>query len=82
MTAPKMTEHKRLQSYQDKLEAIRDFIGWMMRDGYSICRLNQYGEMVGDEITPTDAWLYNYFGIDQAALEAEREQAVRYALDR
>ena len=80
MTAPKMTEHKRLAQLQDRIEILQDFLGYLADTDYRIVTYNDYGELT-DELDVSGNYVYNYFGIDPAVLEAEREQAVRYALE-
>lgn len=79
MTAPKMTEHRKLAQLQDRVECLQSFLSYLATLDWQICQVYQ-GE-VTDRIEMNGTFVYRYFGLDPDALEAEREQAVRYVLE-
>jgi hypothetical protein len=80
MNAPAMTEHKKLRELQDRVEVLHDFLQLLDMQGYSIVLRDSYGEIT-ETLDTSGGYVYNYFGIDPSALEVEREQAVRWALE-
>ena len=80
MTAPRMAEHRKLAQLQDRIEVLQGFLGFLADTEYRIARYDDYGELI-EVLDVSGNYVYNYFGIDPAALEAEREEAVRYVLD-
>ena len=80
INAPAMTEHKKLAQLQDRVETLQSFLGFLADAEYRLVRYNDYGELT-EELDVSGHYIFDYFGIDPAALEAEREEAVRYALE-
>lgn len=79
MNAPDMTEHRKLQSYQDKIEGIEDFIEMLKDGGWKVCLV--YQGYVQRELTLDSAFVYSLYGIDTGALEDEKKRAVEWALN-
>jgi hypothetical protein len=65
-----MTEHRKLAAVQDRVDAVLGFMQYLAANGWA-----------PTELTITADFVYQWFDIDPAALEAEREEAVRYVLD-
>lgn len=79
MNIPTMPEHQRLAACRDKLDTLRSLRAWINDQGYSVCRIDRYGESYG-HLALTDEWLYEFLGIDSQELEREREAVLHYVM--
>jgi len=78
---PTMTEHRKMQENAVAIDATLAFVHHLKDNGWAFCDIDKYGEVVQETLDLTDKFVYQWFGIDTRALEAEREQAVRYVLE-
>lgn len=80
MNIPTMTEHRKMQENAFAINTLLAFVHHLKSNGLTVNYVDDYGE-VTERLDLTDQYVYQWFGIDIAALEAEREQAVRYVLE-
>lgn len=80
MNIPTMTEHRKMQESAVAIDALLAFVRHLKDNGWTVNYVDGYGA-VTERLDLTDQYVYQWLGIDTKALEAEREQAVRYVLD-
>lgn len=80
MNTPDMREHRKLQSIKDRIEAVEDFIEFLNDGEWKVCRV--HGFEVKEELTLDKRLIYSFCGINYDAIEDEKEQAVKWALNR
>lgn len=80
MNIPTMTEHRKMQENAVVIDALLAFVRHLKNNDWTVSHVDGYGK-VTERLDLTDQYVYQWLGIDTKALEAEREQAVRYVLE-